>query len=247
VSRACSAALALVVVLGACVVGDDARTEVIVSAAASLTDVFADMAEAFERDHPAYRITLNLGGSSALREQIVQGAAVDVFASADAGNMEELVAAGIVAQPPRVFARNVLEVAVPSGNPAGVGGLADLADPSLFVGICAPGVPCGDLARRVLAADGVDAAVDTLEPDVRSLVTKIAEGELDAGLVYVTDVVAESGVEGIAIPGTADLWTDYQIASLATSPHPDGASAFVEFVLSARGRDMLLEFGFAAP
>lgn len=162
--------------------------------------------------------------------------------------MEQVVAAGEVVGEPRVFARNRLQIAVPPTNPAGISGLADFADETLFLGLCATGVPCGDLARAALAAAGIDPAIDTNEPDVRSLLTKIEAGELDAGVTYVTDVVSTGGgVEGVGIPDEVNVVADYPIAVLSGSTSQGVADEFVGFVLSAEGRAILSEFGFARP
>lgn len=242
-------AAALAVAVAACGGADSApvvEDEVIVSAAASLTDAFGEIEAAFEDANPGVDVVLNLGASSALREQILAGAPVDVFASADTSNMDPIVEAGLVGGEPRILARNHLQIAVPAGNPAGVTGLADLADEALLVGLCAETVPCGDLGRRALSKAGVTAAVDTNEPDVRALLAKIAAGELDAGIVYVTDVISAGGaVEGIAVPD--DVATDYPIAVLGGAPNPNGAAAFVAFVLSEPGQTILAGYGFGAP
>src|SRR5690606_34061099 len=149
---------------------------------------------------------------------------------------------------PVVFATNRLRLAVPAGNPADVTGLDDLARDELLVGLCAEGVPCGELARRVLADAGVTPAPDTEEPDVRALLAKIEAGELDAGLVYTTDVRAASGaVEGIDVPAGEAGTTRYPIATVAGAPHPDAAAAFVAFVASPAGRDVLAGHGFGPP
>lgn len=228
--------------------GNDGRQVLLVSAAASLTDAFGAVEQAFEDAHPDVDVVLNLAGTSALREQILGGAPVDVFASANMENMERVLAAGRVAGEPRAFARNRLQIAVPSANPAGISGLADFADETLFLGLCAEGVPCGDFARTALAAAGVDAVIDTNEPDVRSLLTKIEAGELDAGITYATDVVSSgSSVEGVEIPDEVNVDADYPIAVLADSTSPDIADEFIRFVLSAEGQAILSEFGFASP
>ena len=160
-------ALAVLMVLMACGAPSAGRSEIVVSAASSLSDAFTEIAEAFEASNPDVAITLNVGGSSSLREQILEGAAVDVFASADSRNVEDV--SGELVGPARVFARNVLQIGVPSGNPANVAGLEDFERSDLLLGVCANSVPCGDLAERVLAAAGVEALVDTYEPNVRAL------------------------------------------------------------------------------
>ncbi|MEA2002501.1 MAG: molybdate ABC transporter substrate-binding protein [Actinomycetota bacterium] len=228
--------------------GGDAVTEqVLVSAAASLTDVFGEIEAAFEAAHPDIDVVLNLGGSASLREQILEGAPVDVFASANIANMDQIVDAGGVAGEAQIFVRNLLQIAVPAGNPAGVTGLADFANEELLIGICAAAVPCGDFGRQVLENAGVDVAADTNEPDVRALLTKIEAGELDAGLVYVTDIASTDGAGGIAIPDDHNVFADYPIAVLDDAANPGGAAAFVDFVLSDAGQAILREYGFSSP
>lgn len=236
---------ATVLAAAGCASGGDDRRALHVFAAASLTDAFGEIEEAFEADHPDVDVVLNLGGSSSLREQILAGAPAAVFASADAASMDALVDAGEIAGTPEPFATNELELAVPGENRAGVSSLTDLARDDLLVGLCAEPVPCGDLARRVLHAAGVIPALDTEEPDARSLLTKLAEGELDVGLVYRTDVLAAgSDVRGIELPDDLSVSTAYPIATLTD----DGAARdFVGFVLGDDGQGILDRFGFGAP
>ena len=190
--------LALVVAAcGSSAAGDDRPTEIVVSAASSLSVAFTEIETSFETANPGVAVVLNFGGSSALREQILAGADVDVFASADRRNMDAV--GDLAVLPAAVFVANEITIGVPTGNPGGVFGLSDFARPELLIGICAEGVPCGSLARQVLADAGVSLAADTNELNVRSLVTKLEAGELDAGLVYVTDVASASGVDAIAI------------------------------------------------
>lgn len=239
----------MLLALVGCSDGDSAgKDELFVSAAASLTDVFAAIENAFEEVNPDVDVVLNLGGSSALREQILEGAPLDVFASANTANMSRVVAAGAAAGEPEIFARNLLEIAVPQDNPAGVQGLEDFGEPDLLIGLCAEGVPCGDFAREALVNAGVSVSVDTNEPDVRSLLTKVEAGELDAGIIYVTDVVSTDGaVAGIDIPDDVNVVAEYPIVSLSGATKPDTATAFIEFVLSDRGQSLLAEYGFSSP
>ena len=236
----------LVLALAACGgAADDDGLDVF--AASSLTDAFAEIAAAYEAEFPDVDVRLNVAGSSSLREQILGGAPADVFASADQANMAVVDTAGALGGEPVLFATNRLVIAVPAGNPAGVGELADLADPDRLVGLCAEGVPCGDAARTVLAAAGVEPSVDTDEPNVRSLAAKIADGELDAGLVYVTDLVADGDLTGIPILDSVNVDVAYPIATIAEATDPDGATRFVDFVLSPPGQDILARHGFGAP
>lgn len=225
--------------------GDGGGT-VTVFAAASLTDVFTDLGDAFADTHPGVSVELAFGPSSGVVTQITEGAPADVVATAATATMADLVEADAVAGAPRPFATNALELAVPPGNPGAVEGLDDLADEDLVVGLCAEEVPCGSLARQALAAAGVEPAVDTDEPDVRALLTKVAAGEVDVGVVYRTDVVAAgAAVEGIEIAAEDDLVATYPIAPVADAANPDGARAFIDFVLSDQGQATLAEAGFA--
>lgn len=239
---ACAAAL----LIGGC--GADADdASITVFAAASLTDAFGAMGAAFEAANPGTTVTFSFAGSSALREQILSGAPADVFASASTVDMDEVVAVGAAADP-ITFAENELQIAVPAGNPGGITGLADFADESLLLGLCAQEVPCGRLGREALAKVGVTPSIDTDEPDVRSLLTKVAAGELDAGIVYVTDVrSAGDAVEGVDIPAEENVVATYPIAALVDADDGPGATAFVDFVRSAEGRAILASYGFAAP
>jgi molybdate transport system substrate-binding protein len=218
-----------------------------VFAAASLSDAFVDMGRALEATDPGLEVRFNFAGSSTLREQLLNGAPADVFAPADPANMEALREGGLVEQP-AAFARNQMVIAVPAGNPAGVDGLADLAAESLLIGLCAPTVPCGQLAGRVLERAGVIAAVDTEEPDVRALLAKIGAGELDAGIVYATDVQSAAGaVEGIPIPAAHNVATTYPIAVMMGAANREGAAAFLSLVLSEPGQAIMSRYGFQAP
>jgi len=228
--------------------GGQLEGTLLVSAAASLTDAFTDLESTFEATYTGVDVVLNLGGTSTLREQILEGAPVDVFASADTASMERVVQAGQVSGEPRVFAHNRLQIAVPTDNPAGIQDLSDLADPALRLGICAQAVPCGDFARRALARAGVVPSLDTNEPNVRALLAKLELGELDAAITYVTDVASTKGaVEGIDIPEDVNIVAEYPIAVLATAPNPDAADAFVRFVLSHEGRAILAMHRFSLP
>jgi molybdate transport system substrate-binding protein len=223
------------------------KDPVLVFAAASLTDAFGELEEIFEAANPDFDVQLNLAGSSSLREQILEGAPADVFVSADTTNMDQVVGAG-EASDSVTLATNLLQIAVPAGNPAGVTGLADFAEEDLLIGLCAEGVPCGDFGRQALANAGVTMSIDTNEPDVRALLVKIEAGELDAGIVYVTDVLAAGDrVEGVVIPADANVVATYLIAALTNAPNSDGADAFVTFAVSEEAHAILARYGFTTP
>ncbi len=218
-----------------------------VLAAASLKEAFTTIGQGFEAANPGAEVRFGFGPSSGLAAQITQGAPADVFVSASAGNMEQVVAAGLAAAP-RPFAKNVLQIAVPPQNPAGVRGLADLARPGVKVALCQPQVPCGTVATQVLSNAGLTLTPVTLEADVKATLTKVRLGEVDAGLVYVTDVRAGGdAVRGIDIPADVNASTTYPIAALGRSSQAATARAFVEYVLSPQGQAVLTRAGFAAP
>jgi molybdate transport system substrate-binding protein len=229
--------------------GEESTLEggITVFAAASLTDAFDEVGAAFEEANPDVSVEFNYGPSSGLREQIVAGAPADVFASANTSNMDTVVEEGAAADPEN-FVTNQLQIAVPAGNAAGVTGLDDFANADLLIGLCAEDVPCGEFGREALANAGVTPSIDTNEADVRSLLTKVEAGELDAGIVYVTDVMAAGdAVEGIEIPADQNVTATYPIASLTESGNTEVADAFVEFVLSDDGQEILASYGFDSP
>ncbi|MGY1715619.1 molybdate ABC transporter substrate-binding protein [Geodermatophilus sp. SYSU D01106] len=219
-----------------------------VFAAASLTDVFTALGEQLEAENDGLTVQFNFAGSSALATQLTQGAPADVFASANGAQMSVVTDAGLADGDPTVFTANVLQIAVPAGNPAGVTGLADFAREELALAVCAPDVPCGAAAEDVFAAAGVTPRPDTQEEDVRAALTKVELGEVDAALVYATDVVAAGdAVEGISVPEAEDAVNDYPLCTLAGAPNPDAARAFVDLVLSDEGQQALQDAGFRAP
>ncbi|MDT8342083.1 MAG: molybdate ABC transporter substrate-binding protein [Longimicrobiales bacterium] len=218
-----------------------------VSAAASLTDALAELADAFQAAHPGTAVALNLAGSATLATQVIEGAPVDVFLAADTATMGRVAAVDRLAGSPVVFARNRVALAVPAGNPAGVRGLADLARPELLVGLCAAAVPCGAAARAALAGAGVRPSVDTEEPHVRALLTRLELGELDAGIVYATDVLASAEVEAVPLEPGQGAETAYPAAVVRDAPDPEAARAFVAFLLSPPARAILARYGFSPP
>lgn len=240
------AGVALLLATGCGAEPSSGRDEIVVSAAASLTDAFIEIEAEFERLNPDVDVVLNTGGTSALREQILAGVDADVFASADSANMETVASAGEVLGDASLLAVNSLEIAVPPGNPAGVAGLGDFSRSEPFFGLCAVDVPCGSFARLALDRAGISPTIDTEEPDVRALITKLEVGELDAGIVYVTDVIASPMVEGVAIPAEFNVVAEYFIAVLQRSRRPHLAEDFVEFTLSEPGQAILGGFGFSS-
>ena len=220
---------------------------VTVLAAASLQDSFTTLGKQFQAAHPGTQVKLSFGASSALAQQINQGAPADVFASAAPTNMKQVTDAG-GASAPKNFVKNVMEIAVPPSNPAKVGGLADLARPGVKVALCQPQVPCGAVAAQVFKNAQVTVTPVTLEQDVKSTLTKVQLNEADAGVVYTTDVrAAGAKVTGIPIPADVNASTEYPIAALSKAPNSAGAQAFVDYVLSPAGQTVLTAAGFEKP
>jgi molybdate transport system substrate-binding protein len=228
--------------------GGDLTGTLTVFAAASLTDVFTALGDRLEQDDPDLDVRFNFAGSSALATQITQGAPADVFASANGTQMTVVTDAGLADGDPAVFTSNVLQIAVPAGNPAGVTDLADFGREDLTLAVCAPEVPCGAAAEDVFAAAGITAVPDTLEEDVRAALTKVELGEVDAALVYTTDVTAAGdAVEGLDFPEAEHAVNDYPIVPLTDAPNPQAAAAFVDLVQSEEGQQALTDAGFRTP
>jgi molybdate transport system substrate-binding protein len=227
-------------------VGPAVRGELTVLAASSLTEAFTRISADFEAANPGTSVTVSFGGSTALARQISFGAPGDLFAAASRTAMDDAVAR--LDGDPVVFARNRLQIAVPAGNPAGVKGLADLAREDLLVALCAEQVPCGEAAARAFAAAAVEPAPDTLEQDVKAVLTKTVLGEVDAALVYRTDVLAAGdAVEGIDFPESEQAVNDYLIGHLGMSTNRRTADEFLRYLQSPPGRKVLAEAGFERP
>lgn len=248
---ATAAAVALLAGLSGCGSDDSGaeaeETTVTVFAAASLAGAFEELGEEFEDDHEGVEVEFNFAGSSDLVSQIQGGAGADVFASADEANMEKLTAESLVGTP-ETFATNVLEIAVPPGNPAGVATLRDLTKPGLNLVICAPVVPCGAAAQRVAESAGIIFKPVSEEQSVTDVLNKVISAEADAGLVYVTDVkAAGDDVGGIEFPESADVVNVYPIGVVNDSENADLAAEFMQLVLGDDGQSVLAEFGFGKP
>ncbi|UOE28038.1 molybdate ABC transporter substrate-binding protein [Agromyces soli] len=230
--------------------------ELTIYAAASLSGAFDELAAQFETEHPDLDVVpITYDGSSVLATQLIEGAPADVFASADEKNMAKVLDAGL-AESADDFATNVLEIVVAPGNPLGIEGLDALADgatttadgrPATVV-LCAPEVPCGAASQTLIQAAGLTLTPASEEQNVTAVLTKVKSGEADAGLVYVTDVkAAGDAVEGVEIANAADATNVYPLTALSAAPNPEAAAAFVAFVTSKAGQQVLASFGFGAP
>lgn len=228
--------------------GDELGGELTVFAAASLSGAFDELAAQFEAQHPDLDVLpVSYDGSSVLSTQLIGGAPADVFASADETNMEKVTDAAL-AHDPETFATNILQIAVAPGNPLDIESLADLTDPELTVIVCAPEVPCGNASKTLLDSAGITLEPASEEQNVTAVLSKVKSGEVDAGLVYQTDVsAAGDAVTGIDIDGSKKAMNVYPVVALKDAANPDAAQAFITFVLSDEGQSVLAEFGFGAP
>ena len=227
---------------------DSLTGTVTVLAAASLTEVYGDLATQFEKLHPNVTVTQSFGGSSALAAQIVQGAPADLFATANEATMKTVTDAALTDETPIVYATNVLTLIVPPTNPAGVKTIQDIADPAVKVALCDKTVPCGSAAITLLAAEKLTVKPVTLETDVKAVLTKVELDEVDAGLVYVTDAKTAAGkVKEIPVADAANVVNRYPIALLKASTNKAAAKAFEQFIISKTGLAALKKAGFGTP
>lgn len=240
-----TAALWVVVALVASGCAPNRPDEIVVSAASSLTEAFGQIAREFTAS-TAVRVRLNLGGTPQLVEQVRQRADVDVIATADQDPVSSLEADGLV-RSPVLFARNEMEIAVRFGNPRGVRDVADLANPQLRVGLCDEAVPCGRYSRGILSDNGVNVQAATLEDNVKGIVTKIRLNELDAGIVYRSDLRAGINfLTGIEIPD-ADMYPALYPAAVVKASRNLRAAEFVRFLTSETAHTILRKHGFEIP
>lgn len=222
----------------------DVRGHLRVLAAASLTGAFGSLAKAFSVTFPDAEVATSFGASSDLVARIHEGAPADVLATADTTTMATAVANGDVTHP-ATFTCNTMTILTAKGDPLGIRGLADLARHDVRFALCAAPVPCGRLGREVLANARVDATPVGSEANVEALVAKVTSGEIDAGIVYVTDAKAAKGeASSVAIPASANVTTAYPIAVTTQTDEGSTARAFVDFVRSPQGRRILRSYGF---
>jgi molybdate transport system substrate-binding protein len=242
------AAMTLVLIALPAAAGEKPSGELTVFAASSLTESFTAIAEQFEKRHPDVSVRLNFDSSSNLAAQIEQGAPADAFASADEANLQKVTDSGDVTAKPVVFAKNRLEIAVETGNPEKIKGLVDLGESELVVVLCADAVPCGKYAADAFAKAGVTVSPASKEENAKAALSKVALGEADASVVYVTDVKGAKGdVDGVKIPERHNVIATYPIAVVRDSSNTVAAKAWVQFVQSKGAQSTLRRFGFLPP
>ncbi|HEY1126766.1 MAG TPA: molybdate ABC transporter substrate-binding protein [Actinomycetota bacterium] len=250
--RALAGLASLALLVPACGGSGSDRSEITVLAAASLTAAFTKIGADFERANPDVTVRFSFGPSDGLATQILEGAPADVFAPASPTYMDQVQTDGPGVSGRADFARNTLAVVVPSGNPAHIESLDDLARPGVKLVLAAVGVPAGDYAREILGSAGIQkealANVVSNEEDVKGVVQKVLLGEADAGIVYGTDVTPDisANVREIAIPDGVNVIATYPIAVINGSSHTPAATAFIQYVVGP-GQTTLRSFGFLPP
>lgn len=227
---------------------------VTIFAAASLTDAFTEVETTLEAANPGLDIVNNFAGSQALVTQLTEGAPADVAAFASNTAMSNAIEAGTVTAEPQTFVENLLTVVVPADNPAGISSAADLAKPGIKLVLAQEDVPVGGYSRESICNMAADTAtygddfvanvagnVVSEEDNVRAVLSKVALGEADAGIVYTSDVTDD--VVAIAIPETVNEIATYPIAPVAAG-NQDAAAAYISYILSPDGQAILESYGF---
>ncbi|HEX2205993.1 MAG TPA: molybdate ABC transporter substrate-binding protein [Longimicrobium sp.] len=227
------------------------RVVLTVAAAASLREAMGELEAAYEAENRGVDVRTTFGASGLLRQQVEQGAPVDVFVSAAEGPIDALQAAGLVdPRSRRVLAGNELVLVVPQGSTAPVRGFGDLDAPEVRrVALGAPAsVPAGEYADEVLRALGIREAVArkaVYGQNVRQVLAYVESGDADAGVVYRTDAAVSRRVRLVASapPGTHGPIT-YPVAVVRRTRAPEAARAYVAFLLGPEGRAVLRRRGF---
>ena len=226
-------------------------------AAASLTKSFNAIASKYHQLHPTITLKPVYDSSSALEQQIANGAPADIFASADTANMQKASTAGLVGAS-QIFARNRLVVILPASNPGHISALKDLARPGVRIVVAAATVPVGKYARQALAkmalspdygpaySASVLKNVVSEEENDAAIVQKVQLGEADAGIVYVSDINPTTAAQftSLAIPDNFNVIAEYPIAVTKSSSHQSEAQAFLQYVLSPDGQAVLKQYNF---
>jgi len=219
-----------------------------VSAASSLTDAFGELEATFEANSSGTDVTFTFDSSSTLAEQVIQGAPVDVLATADEATMQGVVDEGLTATDPVPIAQNKLTVVTPADNPADIDSISDLDSGAVDWAVCVPDAPCGVASEKLLSIVNVDAQPVTEEANVRDVLTKVTTGEVDAGLVYVSDAqAAADDVTDIEVPQADQALNSDVIAPLTDAAEPELAQAWVDLVASDEGQRVLESYGFLPP
>lgn len=240
-------AIAFGLVLTSCTASQPSEGTITVLGAASLTEAFEEIASVFEAEHAEFQVHLSFDGSARLATSIVDGAPADLFASADRATMDRVRDAGRLTGEQPIFATNVLQIVVPSGNPRGIESLADLGRSDLTLSLCGAQVPCGAYAAQAFERVGLATPAAGDQGNVKGVLAQVQLGEADAGIVYRTDVLAAEGVEGIDLDAVATVAATYSGSVLADAANPEAAAVFLSFLLGERAQAILSRFGFGPP
>lgn len=244
--RALGAALCLM--LTACGSTNDSERTLVVLAASSLTEAFGELERTYERAHPDVDVQVSYDSSSTLAQQVLEGAPADVLATADEQSMATVTDEGLLAREPVRFAANTLTLVTPPDDPGGVSALADLESDDVTVAVCVPQAPCGQAAQALLALNDVSVTPATEQENVKSVLSQVVIGQVDAGLVYVTDArAAGDQVRTVPVANASEVVSSYPVAVLAEADSPAAAQDWVDLVTSAPGRRVLGSYGFGAP
>ena len=230
---------------------EQSQVTIRIGAAASLSDVLPQLIEKFNETHPDVQVEFEPAGSPTLVSQLIGGAPYNLVMLASEASLEPATKAGVVTDE-AIFARNVPQIAVPADNPAHIDGLDDFAGEDVRVALCEVEVPCGAAAKKVIDADGVEFEPVTRENDVTAVLTRVRTGEVDAGIVYRTDVASARGeVEGIDVPDAEAATTSYPVAQSTADDGDEAADSaagkFQDFLLTPEAQSILAQAGFLAP
>ena len=224
---------------------EDGGSTLTVLAASSLTDAFGELEKTYESDHSDVDVELSFDSSSTLAEQVVQGAPADVLATADEDTMQTVVDEDLTDGDPVGFAQNQLSLVTPADNPADIQTIADLDNPDVDFAVCVPDAPCGAATEKLLGIVGVTADPVTEEDNVRDTLGKVTEGEVDAGLVYVSDAqAAGDDVHVVEVPESDQVLNSDVIAVLSDAQDSEDAQAWVDLITSDEGQQVLQSYGF---
>jgi len=224
--------------------GDSGGSDLTVLAASSLTESFDELEKSFEAEHDV-DVKISYDSSSVLAEQVIQGAPADVLATADEQTMQQVVDADLTEKDPQTFAQNILAIVTPPDNPAGITSMRDFESDDVTFAVCVPEAPCGDAAKELMKLDGIDAEPATEEQNVKSVLTKVTLGEVDAGLVYVTDAqAAGDDVKTFDAKNASKVVNPYPIAVTNDASDSELAREWVDLVLSKHGQQVLGSYGF---
>ena len=224
-----------------------------VSAAASLSNAFKELAPSFEAQNPGTKVLLNFAASDALLAQIAKGAPVDVFASADQETMDKAEAQKLLSHGSRRnFVSNALVLIAPSDSALPLKALADLQKPEVKrIALGKPeGVPAGRYAKSALEAAKLWTALETkavYATNVRQALDYVARGEVEAGFVYATDAAVQKDKVKLLFSIPTETPISYPVAGLAGSPNTEGARKFIDFLLSPPAQAVLARYGFLKP